>query len=197
MKTILISLFIFISSIGFACECNSLSPISKELSKNYDVIFYGIVDSVGACNNDTERAIAYFTITELYKGNAGNQVKINFDCSSECLMSFAADEEWIIYAKYSKFDFLNVSICDHNRKKFNVGEEDIYLIDSKRTFEKELEFLKTTFAVKETEEPIVVNNTVADVGRHNEQPTSFGKMLLLLISVLAMVVVYFVTRKKK
>lgn len=196
MRTILISFFIFISSISLACECIPLSPISKELSNNYDVIFYGRVDSIGACG-DKSTAIAYFSITELYKGNVQKQVKINFDCNTECMMSFAADDEWIIYAKYSKFDFLNISICDHNRKKFNAGEEDIYLIDSKRTFEKELEFLKSTLALQETVEPTVVNNTVTEIGRHNEQPSSWGKITLLLISVIAMVVVYFVTRKKK
>lgn len=196
MRIILISFFVFVSSISFACECVPLSPISKELSNNYDVIFYGRVDSVGVCS-DKWTAIAYFTITELYKGTAKKQVKINFDCNTECMMSFAADDEWIIYAKYSKFDFLNISICDHNRKKFYAGEEDIYLIDSKRPFEKELEFLKTTLAVQETVEPTVLNNAATDTGRHNEQPSSWGKIVLLLISVFAMAIVYFVTRKKK
>ncbi len=196
MRLILVSFFVFISSVSISCECVTLSPISKELSNNYDVVFCGIVDSVGLCGEEGT-AIAYFTITELYKGNVQKQVKINFDCNTECMMSFATDDNWIIYAKYSKFDFLNISICDHNRKKFNAGEEDIYLIVSKRTFEKELDFLKTNLTVLETVESTVVNNTVTDIGRHNEQPSSWGKIVLLLISVLAMAIVYFVTRKKK
>lgn len=196
MRTLLISLLIFTSSYSFACECNSLPPLSKELCKDYDVIFYGTVDSIGACN-DKWSAVAYFTISDLYKGKVKQQIEINFDCNTECMMSLAPDEEWIIYAKYLKFDFLQISICEHSRKKFNDDAQDFYLIDSKRTFNKELEFLKTTLSIQAFVQPTVVNNTVADTSRHNTQPSSWGKVTLLLVSLLVMAIVYFVTRKKK
>lgn len=197
MKKNLLLLFFLVSVYSYACECLSISPISKELSSDYDVIFYGSVDSVSSCDNDKERAIAYFTISNLYKGNAVKHVKINFDCSSECLMSFASNEEWIIYAKYTKFDYLNVSICDHNRKKFNEGEQDLYLIDSKRTFNEELIFLKTTFGTQTFIDKNEINAKHEELGRTNEQPSSWGKIVLLSISLLVMGIVFFITRKKK
>lgn len=196
MRKILLSFLVFTASYCFACECESLSPLSQEVCKDYEVIFYGKVDSVGKCN-DKWSAAAYFTIIELYKGKVAQQVEVNFDCNTECMMSLAPDDEWIIYAKYVKFDFLQISICEHSRKKFDDDTQDFYLIESKRTFKGELDFLKVTLGVQSFVEPIIVNNTVADTSRHNTQPSSWGKVTLLLISVFVMAIVYFVTRKKK
>ena len=197
MKKCLLLFLIFLSSSSFACECSQLVPISMDLCQNYDVVFYGRIDSVSICDNKSERAIAYFTIEELYKGEVKKHVKINFDCSSECMMSFAGEEEWIIYAKYTKFDHLVVSICEHSRKKFAKGVEDLYFLDSKRTFDEELKFLKSTLGIQATTEPIVINNAETGTGRHNTQPTGWGKVILLLVSLVVMIVVYILTRKKK
>src|SRR3989344_389004 len=192
MKKVFLSFFILFSASCFACECGILSPLSKDACKDYDVIFYGKVDSIGTCN-DKWSASAYFTIVDLYKGKVKQQVDVNFDCNTECMMSLAPDDEWIIYAKYSKFDFLQISICEHSRKKFNDDAQDFYLIESKRTYSEELDFLKTNLGVQSFVEPIIVNNTVADTGRHNTQPSSWGKVTLLLVSLVVMAIVYFVT----
>ncbi len=196
MRTFLASFFIFFSTFCFACECGTLAPLTKEKCKDYDVIFFGTVDSIGECN-DKWSAVAYFTISDLYKGKVQKQVEINFDCNTECLMSLAANDEWIIYAKYIKFDFLQISICEHSRKKFNDDSQDFYLIDSKRTFVEELNFLKINLGLQTFVEPTIVNSVVTDTARHNTQPSSWGKVILLLVSVFVMVIVYFVTRKKK
>jgi hypothetical protein len=197
MKKILSFVFVLFSFHCFACECTPISPITKELSAAYDVVFYGRVDSVSSCNTEKERAIAYFSIIELYKGTVAKQVKVNFDCSSECLMSFMNDDEWIIYARYTKFDYLNISICEHSRKKFNSGEQDIYVMDLKRTFEEEITFLKTSLGIQSFAQLTVLNNSASDTARHNTQPSGSGKIFLLLISLVVMVGIYFFTRKKK
>lgn len=196
MRIIFLSFLFLFSTVCFACECGTLDPLTKEKCKNYDVIFYGTADSIGVCN-DKFSAVAYFTITELYKGNIKRQAEINFDCNTECMMSFAANDEWIIYAKYSKFDFLQISICEHSRKKFNDDAQDFYLIESKRTFKEELDFLKTNLGILAFVQPTVVNNSVTDTGRHNTQPSSWGKITLLLVSLIVMSLVYYFTRKKK
>lgn len=196
MRTLVVSFFILFSASCFACECGTLSPLSKEVCKDYDVIFYGTIDSIGVCN-DKWSATAYFTIVDLYKGKVKQQVEINFDCNTECMMSLAPDDEWIIYAKYLKFDFLQISICEHSRKKFNDEAQDFYFIESKRTFNKELDFLKNTLGIHAIVAPPLTNNAVADTSRHNTQPSSWGKVTLLLVSLVVMVVVYFLARKKK
>ena len=196
MKKFFLFLSLLISFYSSACECKDFVPITKELCSDYDVIFYGTVDSVSACDKKGF-SIAYFTITELYKGNVKKQVQINFDCNTECMMSFAEGEEWIIYALYQKFDHLNVSICGHSRKKFDDETLDIYSANAKRSFGKEEEFLKTAFGNQDFIEENDLNNQQDKVGPRNEQPSNWGKLTLLLFSVLAMGIVYYITRKKK
>ena len=70
-------------------------------------------------------------------------------------------------------------------------------MDLKRTFEEEITFLKTTLGIQSFAELTVLNNSATDTARHNTQPSGTGKIVLLLISLLVMVGIYFFTRKKK
>src|ERR1700739_2515548 len=115
MKKNIFILFLLFSKIIIACECPELKPVSKELIEKYDVVFFGKVDSVGSCSTQGQ-SFVYFSVNELYKGTTQQQVKIEFDCSSACLMSFAKDEQWLMYTTYKKFDFLTVNLCSHSRK---------------------------------------------------------------------------------
>lgn len=192
----LVTLFLFLSSgYLFACECKPLTPISKELCGNYNVVFSGKVDSVSACGTDGI-ATAYFTIDELYKGAVEKYVKVDFDCASSCLMSFAKNDQWLIYATYQRFDLMTVNICDHNRKKINEEAQDIYRIAAQRTFEEEKEFLKVTFGSQLYAVGNKLNKQQTELGPHNDQPTDWGKLGLLLISLSVMGLVYYVTRNK-
>ena len=196
MRKIVLFLSLLISFYSLACECKDFVSITKDLCSEYDVIFLGTVDSVSACD-EKGFSVAYFTITELYKGKVKKQVQINFDCNTECMMSFAEGEEWIIYALYEKFDHLNVSICGHSRKKFDNETLDVFFVNAKRTFEKEREFLKTSFGTLSFAEENDLNNQQDQVGPRNQLPSNWGKLTLLLVSILAMGIVYYVTRKKK
>ena len=179
-----------------ACECDPLQPISKELCAGYNVIFYGKVDSVCSCGVDGI-ATAYFTVTELYKGPVGKHVKVDFDCASPCLMSFFKTEECLIYAIFQRFDRMTVTICDHSRNLVADGIQDIQQIAAHRTFQAERGFLKTTFGIQ----PFVKNNDLNiqqnQLGPHNDQPTAWGKLWLLIISISVMGIVYLVSRNKK
>ncbi len=196
MKKFLLSFLVLLSAYSQACICVPQVPVSKKLCEKYDVVFHGMIDSVGACD-EKERSIAYFTIIELYRGKTEKHLKVYFDCVSECLMNLMTNEEWIIYARYSKFDRLEISLCEHSRKKFNAETQDVYLLDSKRTFDEELKFLKESLGVQPIADAVVLNNAITETGRHNEQPGSWGKVILLLISVGVMLIIYFVTRRKK
>ena len=181
---------------AMACKCRSLPPINKEEAKQYDVIFYGKVDSVGTCN-EKGIAIAYFTIEELYKGSSKQKTQINFDCTSDCLMSFAKGDEWLIYGKYQRFDQISVSLCDHNRKKARAGEQDFYETALQRTFDQEKDFLKTELGTHLFLQDEKWNKEQEELKPRNEQPSGMSKIYLLLSSFGVMIIIYIITRKKK
>jgi hypothetical protein len=195
MKKKFLLLLLFSSKVILACECPVLKPISKELYIDYDVIFYGKVDSVSICKQGI--SIAYFTIQELYKGTVEKEVKVNFDCVSECLMSFEKGEEWLMYTKYKRFDLLTVHICDHSRKQFADLDQDIYQLTAKRTFEEEKEFLRSNLGIISPIRRNDLNQQQNELGPSNTQPGAWTKLVLLLVSLSVMLGVYYVTKKKK
>ncbi|HRG37416.1 MAG TPA: hypothetical protein PK289_02695 [Bacteroidia bacterium] len=195
IKLVVFALLIF-STGAMACKCKTLASINKEEANQYDVIFYGKVDSVGACD-EKGIAIAYFTIEELYKGNLKQHNQIHFDCASDCLMSFAKGEEWIIYGKYQRFDEIKVSLCDHNRRKAQAGEQDFYEAVAQRTFDQEKEFLKTELGTHSFIQDENWNKNQEELKPRNEQPSGMSKIVLLLVSFGVMIIIYIITRKKK
>lgn len=195
MKNNILFVFFLFSKILFACECPNLQPISKELCNNYNVIFWGKVDSV-ASGNKIEMSKAYFTISKLYKGSVLQHIKVNFNGSSACMMGFSKNEEWLMYCTFQRFDELTVNICGHSRKFFNDAAKDFYQVAAQRTFEEEKEFLQTTLAIQPYAQNNELDQQQTDLKPHNDQPSGMNKLLLLLISFIAMLIVYFVTRNK-
>jgi hypothetical protein len=196
MKKYLLFILMLQSAWLMACECNSPGPISKELTGRYDIIFVGKVDSVSAFPTDGISNV-YFTIDELYKGHTAKQVSINFDGVTSCMMSFAKNEIWIIYANYQHFDVISVNICSHSRKKVNATEQDFFAPAAKRTFDEEHEFVKATLGVQPFAGKETWNKEQEDLKPRNEQPTAMNKMMLLFISFAVMILIYILTRKKK
>ena len=193
---ITLSTIVFFSNLSFACQCPILSPISKELCNKYEVIFYGKVDSISPCATNGINT-AHFTIIELYKGVAEQHVKINFDCSTACMMSFSKGDEWIIYSIFQRFDLMTVNICDHNRKFFSAAEQDVYQITSKRTFEQEKQFLNTSLGIQSFIKKNELNEQQSDLAHQNTQPSAITKLWLLLASALTMGIVYYINRSTK
>jgi hypothetical protein len=195
MKKYLFFILLLRSVVLMACECPPLAPISKELASDYDIVFMGKVDSVSAAANGISSA--YFTVEEFYKGHAGKHIIVDFDAVSACMMSFAKNEHWIIYATYQRFDVISVKLCSHSRKQVNASEQDFYATAAQRTFEQESEFLKTAFGVQPFIEKEAWNKEQQDLKPRNEQPSGMSKMVLVLISFGAMILIYILTRKKK
>lgn len=195
IKLVVLTLLFFSTAVN-ACDCNSIQPISKELTKAYNVIFEGKVDSVSACNPQG-MAIAYFTIEELYKGNSKQQIAVHFDCRSTCNMSFAKDEEWLIYGTYQRFDVLLAKLCEHSRKHILDKERDFYAVNAQRTFEEEKEFLKTNLGIQPFIKGESWNKDQEELKPRNEQPSGMSKIVLLIVSFGVMIIIYIITRKKK
>ncbi len=194
MKKILFIIILFSKTL-FAYECPPLQSISKELTNNYNVIFWGKVDSVSS-TNAKGKSNAYFTIKELYKGSVLQHVKVIFDENSDCMMSFEKNDEWLMYCTFQRFDELSVNICSHSRKLFKDPEDDFYQLEALRTFEEEKLFLKLIFKIHPFAKNNELNNKQIDFKPHNDQPSGINKLVLLLVSFGAMLIVYFVTRKK-
>ncbi|HEX8516011.1 MAG TPA: hypothetical protein VF868_07410 [Bacteroidia bacterium] len=188
-------LILFLSPFGIkACECPPLELISKDLCSQYDVIFYGRVDSIIPCNTKGI-GTAYFTVINLYKGSAQKQIILDYDCTSSCMMSFAKDEEWIIYSMYQHFDLLTVNLCGHSRKKPAKGSVDFYQAASQRSFEEENEFLKNSMGLQGFASVNKLNEQQKELQPHNVQPSALNKLWLLLASLVVMAGIYLISKK--
>jgi hypothetical protein len=177
-----------------ACECPPLDPVSKQAAAKYDVVFYGKVDSIIPCGTQG-LGTAFFTIKNLYKGVAAQHVSVDYDCTTACMMSFAKNDEWIIYAVFQRFDLLTVGICGHSRKKSSGTSQDFYQLSSHRTFEEENNFLKNAFGIQLYAPKNELNKQQRELKPHNDQPSDIGKLWLLIISLSAMLIVYIVSKK--
>ena len=112
-KTALFGLLFFSYEAGLACKCPDLEPISTNFCENYDVIFYGKVDSISQVEDNRKNTV-HFKIYNLYKGKLPSKANIYYDATSPCMMSFSPEEEWLIYAYYEKYNLLTVNICQHS-----------------------------------------------------------------------------------
>lgn len=181
-----------LSSAAFACQCDSLKKMSKEESAQYELIFRGTVDSVSACKTS---AIAYFRVEELYKGYSPVRNTILFDCSSPCLMEFSKGQEWIIYSTVSARGVPEVKLCSHSRKRFAKAEEDYYTVNSGMTYDEEAALLKSELSLHTL---LDRGETIKDTSvydHRNTQPSPYTKIVLLLVSAVVLVLLYYLFNK--
>lgn len=196
MKKLLLS---FITSLSFisayACKCAPLQPLTKEQAGSYDVIFWGTVDSVGACEGD--KSAAYFAIEELYKGEASHhRIYVNFDCVTDCRMQFRQGEQWLIYAEYAKYGDLRVNFCGRSRKSATDVNEDYAIATHGLTFKEEMDFIRKNFGVHELNGPereLVQNEGIPS--RELIHPDGKQTILLLALSFAGMVLVWLIVKK--
>jgi hypothetical protein len=194
-----ISVLIFLCSINsqlYACNCPPIKPIDAEWCKKYDVIFFGKVDSIEKCSINGKSKV-YFSLSKLYKGAVQPKAFLEFDCSSSCMMSFTINEEWLIYSTYQKFDLLGLNICSHSRKKFATAEQDYYLASSQRKIEDEMQVLNELLGEKTFATENNLNQMQSALKPVNEQPSGISKLILLLVSLSAMLLVAMIVKLKK
>ena len=197
MKSFFIFLFVFFSTQAFSCDCPPINKIDSEKLKEYNIVFYGTIKAISPCATNG-LSIATFAIEEIYKGELEQTTQLTFDCSSSCMMSFAIDEKWLIYANYKKFEVQSVHFCEHSRKYISNENQDAYAIAiSQQTFEEEKKYLQSALGIQ----PFAIKNKLnaqqSLLKPHNEQPSGFSKILLLLFSFVIMIVIFFVSKKKK
>ncbi|MBN8702158.1 MAG: hypothetical protein J0M08_03780 [Bacteroidetes bacterium] len=186
-KFVFIVFFILTFFSSFACECPPINTLDINEVDKYDVLFEGQVVYVDSC--DTKSSVQ-FRIDKLFKGVSDSLVDIQFDCSSDCQMSFAVGEIWIMYVKYAKFGKLKVDLCSRTRKKLDATA-DYYTTTHQLTFVQEIEMLTQLLGKKDV---MKINNP--NMGNRNLIIPKRPSMLLMLIfSVVGMVAIYFIIKK--
>lgn len=181
------SLFFLNGFVILACQC-PLTSLGLEESNKYEIIFKGKVISVTTCNSNFGTAI--FELEELYKGNATKQFKVLFECGVECAMDFNEGEEWIIYSNYKQVDKALMNWCSRSRKFFKNEKEDFYTSTYGNDYYDELKFLRQTLGLHRF---LVLKQTTTE--NRNERPTTNQTILMLVISLSAIILFYWLFKK--
>ncbi len=187
VKLFLVSLFFLNSFNTLACQC-PLTTLGIEECNKYEIIFKGKVISVTTCNSNF--GVAVFELEELYKGNATKQFKVLFECGVECAMDFSEGEEWIIYSNYKQVDKAMMNWCSRSRKFFKNEKEDFYTSTYGNDYYDELKFLRQTLGLHRF---LVLKNTTTE--NRNEKPTTNQTILMLVISLSAIILFYWLFKK--
>ena len=193
-------LFCGILISGYSCNCETNLPkISREETDPYTVVFSGYIKKLHHQGNDN---YAEFVVSTPYKGLVPRDIKISYDALTSCKMPFFPGDQWLIYAKK---DTVNkkwlVNFCERSRKFPEGDEMDDYTIYSGITLEEELKFLELNY----TSGQIVGQDTltmiieqkkiVIDSSRDMNYGTPREKIILLICSLAAMIIIYLIIKK--
>jgi hypothetical protein len=189
MQKYFLLLFVFFLSLqkSLACDCKTI-PLSEASIKNVELIFLGDVVAVSGCNGTSKVS---FHVKELYRGKCFEETSIEFDCSSDCQMSFVPGQTWLIYATYKKYGEAIVDFCSYSRQQFASEKDDFNTIAHGMNFSDEKNWLKKTVGIQKL--------NVKDVGyeQHHEniRPQGFEILWYLAAGFIGLLVFYFLGRK--
>ncbi len=187
LKLFFLFLLFFNAYTSYACQC-PLTTLGLEESNKYEVIFKGKVVSVETCKDKFGTAI--FEVEELYKGNASKKFTVLFECGVECAMEFSEGEEWIIYSNYKQVDKALMDWCSRSRKFFKNSKEDFYAVTYGNDYYDELKFLREKLGLHRL---LVLKESTTQ--NRNERPTTNQTILMLLISISAIILFYWLFKK--
>jgi hypothetical protein len=181
-----IGLLLVIGQFAFACDCPPLKPIAVEQLESYHVIFKGTVTALGS-------GFALFTVQQVYKGKLTQQVKVLIDDTSSCRITFAKDDQWLIYANFIRYGNLQVDFCSRSRKYFADSTKDYYQSASLLTYESEVDFLKQKLGTQ----PLEKGNPDSAAMQQHEliQPSMTNKFWLLIGSLFFFTLIIFTLKK--
>ena len=145
MHKYLLLLGLLISSLTSRaeCTCDFILPMTFESTAGVPIIFYGEVKEVDSdCN---EESLITFDIIELYKGNLSKVQEAYYQCGTECGMSFAPGERWIVYSTINNAQYPVLDWCSRTRREFLSEVTDFYEGVLFTSFQEELRFLRSNF----------------------------------------------------
>ena len=174
---------------SYACKCAALPKLDVDYCKYYDLIFKGVVVSLGKCNEINK---AHFKLNELYKGVSPEEIDVYFDCSSDCAMNFNVGEEWIIYSNYIQLGKPKIDFCSRCRKRIqNENILETEFIHTDITYSQEQEFLMSKLGLHH----FLLTTNNSELSHQNIKPNRLTTIILLTISISVFVVFYYLFKK--
>lgn len=175
---------------AIACDCPPPEKIDLiKVRQPRNLVFLGTVIKTDSCKHGVN--LVYFKVKKLFNGKSDSTVAVQYDCSSDCMMSFTAGDEWLIYAEYFEYGKTEVKFCSRSRKRFSTPAEDVYWVTSQMTFDDELNFLEEKIGLQTISKP-KDDELKRDIGVV-EDPM---KALFLLISSLTgMILIYWFVKR--
>lgn len=187
-KIIIIFLILFCFSIKTnACQC-PLTQLSKAECSKYELIFRGKVISVATCKD--KPGVALFEIDDLYKGNLPKQFQMLFTCDDPCSSEFKVGEEWIIYTSFKQINNGLMDWCSRSRRFIKNEKEDFYAATYGNSYNDEVKFLQDSLGLHRLMKEQPVN-----MQHRNQLPTNNQSILILISSILAIFLFYFLFNK--
>ncbi len=184
----LVLLIVFVSFQHLkACDCKTV-PVSMESIKSTELIFIGEVVAISGCEGTSK---ATFSVKELYKGKCFANTTVEFDCSSDCQMSFVPGQTWLIYATYKKYGEAEVNFCGYSRLQMESDKEDFNSVAHGMTFPEEVAWLKKNLGEQKINDAIQVDHPLHE----NIHPNGMQTLYYLMAGFLALALFYFVGRK--
>ena len=184
--------FLFLIFIAFqqkasACNCNAVVTDEKSI-RQYDFIFLGKVIATSGCDKTSK---AKFVVDELFRGKSYATTEVEFDCSSDCQMSFLPGQVWIIYANYTGYGQSKVDFCSLSRMQFDNEKDDFNSASHGMSFKDEVLFLETKLGKQKLNEVDKIDQ------QHHENiiPNPVQATIALVCGIVGVLLLYFIVRK--
>ncbi|HTF02812.1 MAG TPA: hypothetical protein VK826_02270 [Bacteroidia bacterium] len=171
-----------------ACQCTVLPPLNSSSAATYDVIFTGEVLAVSG--GDFQSRVR-FKIRELYKGEAYQQIDVEFDGESDCGMTFAPGEVWTIYGNWVAYGIPRAEMCKHSRRFFANPKEDYYDDEDRPSYAEEQQWLKDSLGIQ----PYIDPSKKKDLLHKNERPDPTKAIVYLVAGLLGLVIIFYFVRR--
>lgn len=189
MRTVIAVLLLLSFDKIVACNCPPISKPDSAVYATYDVIFVGTVKSVGPCYKGMSEVT--MVVRSLHKGKLFAETPLKADCETDCQMSFAEGEEWIIYGTYESYGVPMVELCSHSRRKFVAGEIDHMAEVMGMTYADQLSSLQRELPSREVVPEQAKNRTT----HYNERPERKQILIYTLVGLVFVVLAYVVARR--
>ena len=187
MRRLILFLLIFSFRPAFACDCE-MTGVTMESISAYELIFVGKVVAISGCDKNAK---ANFQVEKLFRGKCFASTDIEFDCSSDCQMSFVPGQTWIIYAKYKKYGQAEVHFCSHSRQQFQAEEKDYNTSVHGMTYSEELSWLEKNLGEQKLNE----KDIESEQHHENLRPEGYAFFWYYGFGLLGLIAIYFITKK--